>query len=1036
MRLRATVNRADLLLVLREAGVHGVELAAACGFVPLPPKEDEKKTVPEVQKPSAPDKPEEPEIGEQAPPVVVPRRMEPLTFLVPVEREDKELPPERVAADLPPGISDAELALRDDAPLPLRPLVRWSRLGMFLRRVGGRMVPGVAVDQERLAREVARGLPLVAIPRVVRRVWARELLVLRDETSEMYPFLADGDWLMRRLRWERGKAGLRVKRVLGRPNPDLLAGVARDVPVLAISAMGQHHGGRATQAAWAVLGELAKRRGHAACALMPVPRRCCRDDLSAAWPMAVWDHGVRLPRDVRRRFMWPQQADGSLEAEVVSSVSGDEGVEHDDAREVLLNLVSPATFVGAPLLRAVRLRVQRADARSEWLAWHDPLHWLSPYSFGFLNPESLGEAEARYAERLKSRGKMPVEELVAIDELIARHHAPHSVAIAEEARLRAMLSRVQARDPAALVEVKKFFGDVLDRLRVLATSPESEEGRRSGLAAWFVRMAGRLPEPLLADPELADPEFSDLLARSLAVAHLSLGQQEAQLPRGMAEGAYGREWADAGQRRGESQAWRLDLLSDQESAKWSLVPALHGIMGSRSQDRSAEAPQPALLSLLVALSGGGVVVSRDGVGALEKVGVGDAGLEIPVTVPPGPMVIDTGKTRLTIEPRQRPRWAARMEYGRDGLSACIDAGRSLPPLHWKLSESAAQPTSRPAAATAGQGRTAKGLWVPAGELPWGRLSVDEFGPLATFAIRGVEFRLRWIAPGSFLMGSPEDEVGRYSNEGPRHEVRISRGFWMGDTPVTQAQWKAVVEAARESVPAVWNSLRKEHRMKEAPSRSRTSPDHPVDSVNWYQSDAFCLLLRALLPQGPAFRLPSEAQWEYACRAGSEGAFFDGSPCTEPQGRDLALDRLGWFDKNSEGGTHAVRQKPPNAWGLCDVHGNVWEWCRDAWDEDAYPNRAGGAVDPEVTGESSADRVVRGGSWDDEAWSCRAAIRYGINPDRVWIHNGLRLSAGQELEAAEPPGAGSGTLPAPPEPAGAGAERPGFFDRFFDKRRRK
>jgi hypothetical protein len=662
--------------------------------------------VPEVQKPSAPDKPEEPEIGEQAPPVVVPRRMEPLTFLVPVEREDKELPPERVAADLPPGISDAELALRDDAPLPLRPLVRWSRLGMFLRRVGGRMVPGVAVDQERLAREVARGLPLVAIPRVARRVWARELLVLRDETSEMYPFLADGDWLMRRLRRERGKAGLRVKRVLGRPDPELLAGVARDVPVLAISAMGQHHGGRATQAAWAALGVLAKRRGHAACALMPVPRRCCRDDLSAAWPMAVWDHGVRLPREVRRRSTWPQQSDGSPDA--VSSVSGEDGVEQDDARELLLDLVSPATFVEAPLLRAVRLRVPEADARSEWLAWHDPLHWLSLYSFGFLNPESRGEAQARYAERLARRGKMAVEELVAVDELIARHHAPHSEAISEEARLRAMLSRVEAKDSAALAEVKKFFGDVLDRLRVLATSPESDEGRRSGLAAWFVRMAGRLPEPVLADPE-----FADLLARSLAVAHLSLGQREAQLPRGMAVGAYGREWADAGQRRGESQAWRLDLLSDQESAKWSLVPPLHGIMGSRS----AEAPQPALLSLLVELSGGGVVVSRDGGGALEKVGVGDAGLEIPVSVPPGSMVIDTGKTRLTIEPRQRPRWAARMEYGRNGLTAYIDTGRSLPQLHWKWSESAARPTSHPA-----EGRTAKGLWVPAGELPWGRLS--------------------------------------------------------------------------------------------------------------------------------------------------------------------------------------------------------------------------------------------------------------------------------------------------------------------------
>jgi formylglycine-generating enzyme required for sulfatase activity len=1045
MRVRAAVNRADLLLVLREAGSHGVELAAACGFVPLPPKE-EKKTVPALPEiPRGNDEPRaDPEIEKQPLPEVVRRRFAPLEFLVPVKREDKELPPERVREDLPPGISDAELALRKVSPLPLRPLAKWARLGAFLRRVGGRMVPGAAVDQERLARQAARGLPLVRIPRVARRVWARELLVLRDETREMYPFSEDGDWLLRRLRRERGKSGLKVKRVLGRPDLALLAGVPRDVPVVAMSAMGQHHGGQSTQAAWVALGELAKRRGHPVCGLVPVPRAFWRDELAAAWPLAVWDHGVRLPREVRRRSPLPQRAAGSTEVPAAADSAGESGAVGDGNVESLLDLVSPATFVEAPLLRAVRLRLPGADARTEWLAWHDANHWLSQYSFGFVNPERAGEAGARYAERLERRRLRSADELADVDALLARHHAPHSVAIAEEARLRAILSGPDQGQQKA--ELQEFLTQVLNRLRVLATAPESVEVEKSGLAAWFLRMIGRLPAAMLSDPGVAD-----LLARSLAVAHVSLGQQEAELPRGIEPRAYGMEWAAAGQRRREPVSYRLDLIGNQSSARWMLVPPLHGILGARPTapagtrmdtgmmpGRSSSA-ESAMLSLPVELAGEGLVVSHGGAGRLNKLSGGDEVLEIPVPDPPVAVVIDTGRTRLTIEPRRRPRWAARMEYGHDGITAYLDAERSLPPIHWRWSEPARQPASSSSSPDRAAGIERHGLWVPAGDLPWGRLSVDEFGPLATFVIRGVEFRLRWIPQGTFLMGSPEDENGRQETEGPQHEVRISRGFWMGDTPVTQAQWQAVVAAARESAPEVWRALRKEERMEEAPSRIGDRPDHPVESVSWHQSDAFCRLLRAVLPQGPDFRLPSEAQWEYACRADSQGAFCDGSPCTQPEGMDPALDRLGWFHGNSGRETHAVRQKQPNAWGLYDLHGNVWEWCRDAWDEGAYRKREAGAVDPEVPSEKSAERVVRGGSWLYLAWFCRAAIRNRLDPVGVWFNIGLRLSAGHELGAAEPPGDVSGTLTSsrvPAEPPAPGAEGPGFISRIFGKRRRK
>ena len=258
---------------------------------------------------------------------------------------------------------------------------------------------------------------------------------------------------------------------------------------------------------------------------------------------------------------------------------------------------------------------------------------------------------------------------------------------------------------------------------------------------------------------------------------------------------------------------------------------------------------------------------------------------------------------------------------------------------------------------------------------------DDFGIFAECSVKDVRFVWRWITPGRFRMGSPEDEPGRWESEGPQHEVTISRGFWLGETPVTQAQWQAV--------------------MSTNPSRFK-GDKRPVEQVNWHQCKDFASKLNEHLP-GLHAALPSEAQWEYACRADTQSAFNDGSLCTKPEGDDPKLRELGWFDKNSEGKTQDVRQKKPNAWGLYDMHGNVWEWCADAWDEKAYAKRADGAVDPHVDlADDSANRVVRGGSWGNRARNCRSAYRYWGDPGFVWLYRGLRLAAGQNgLQAAEP-----------------------------------
>jgi len=273
-----------------------------------------------------------------------------------------------------------------------------------------------------------------------------------------------------------------------------------------------------------------------------------------------------------------------------------------------------------------------------------------------------------------------------------------------------------------------------------------------------------------------------------------------------------------------------------------------------------------------------------------------------------------------------------------------------------------------------------------------RMFYDRFGIAADFEVGGVLFVMRWIPPGRFFMGSPEDKPKRWDTEVPRHEVTISRGFWLGETPVTQAQWRAVAEAAKGK-----NALDPEPSHFEGGER-------PVEQVSWRESVAFAQGLGEAFP-GLHPGLPTEAQWEYACRAGTRGAFHDGSPCTKPTGKDPALDRLGWFDENSEANTHKVKRKAPNNWGLHDMHGNVWEWCADAWDREAYRKRKNGAKDPKVESDKNdADRVVRGGAWGGQAEDCRAAFRGGFEPGNRGLFLGLRLAAGQESGAAEPPGA--------------------------------
>ncbi len=224
---------------------------------------------------------------------------------------------------------------------------------------------------------------------------------------------------------------------------------------------------------------------------------------------------------------------------------------------------------------------------------------------------------------------------------------------------------------------------------------------------------------------------------------------------------------------------------------------------------------------------------------------------------------------------------------------------------------------------------------------------DDFGPWVDLRVGTARQRLRWIPPGKFWMGSPEDEEGRYPDEGPRHEETITSGFWMFDTPCTQDLWQAV--------------------MGENPSYFKGA-DRPVENVVWNQIQEFLSRLSTRC-SGLELNVPSEAQWEYACRAGT----------TTPRYR-ADVNEIAWCWENSQGETHPVGQLICNDWGLFDTLGNVFEWCTDGWTSD---------YDIGKRGIASVDRVFRGGSCDSGARYARASCRNRREPSNRLYYLGFR-----------------------------------------------
>ena len=228
---------------------------------------------------------------------------------------------------------------------------------------------------------------------------------------------------------------------------------------------------------------------------------------------------------------------------------------------------------------------------------------------------------------------------------------------------------------------------------------------------------------------------------------------------------------------------------------------------------------------------------------------------------------------------------------------------------------------------------------------------------------GIEFV--WVPPGEFQMGSTSQHAGR--DEKPVTRVRLTQGFWMGKYEVTQAQWQEVMKNPGELIEFI------------------ECADCPVLEVSWEEVQEFIKRLNAR-PGGGKYRLPTEAEWEYAARAGTTTDTYVGD-ITQPEGNDPVLNAIAWYRENSGSELHPVGRKAPNGWGLYDMLGNVWEWVAD-WYVQPYP---GGSVTDPAGPRSGTHRIVRGGSWFSYARICRSARRSGDLPGNRVNTLGFRLA---------------------------------------------
>lgn len=832
-------------------------------------------------------------------------------------------------------------------PLPVPLLMPSRRSGPLLFRLLARPIRGRLLDEPKIFEAVARREPLRKLPRRNDRRFPSTVEILHDRASRLVPIREDQEDIARRIERRIGRTGCRIHEIRGDDPATLRTDLAavRARPGSSLLILGDFGQTAAPQVVeeWSDFLRGRRRFWSSVGVLCPLPRSRWLKSFPRDLRAAAWD------RCDARTFEEPT------------------AVELERSRDELLAVLGPLTRIDPVLLRTARFLFSkgRFDIGTELDVWR--------------RASGAGPAGVTLKREMRDRSCADFRSMVAgladtvrksvIDpqtfaaylDVLARHReaddplllvveaAAYRALVAGSSELESVVDRVLP--PEKLGSFCARYSTSLTKIGRNAKKPDREAGE----AMNYVRF--RLSFGLDADPLWA--EAFDRAAS----AGLRLKAIAQPTPRSIMQ--FG------------------DQLRISPSGR--LVPRGHYLIG----EIPSSTDQPILTAH-----------TRSGENRSRPFAVGSWHDAKPQEVSSLSVVSDVAAAHFELVSWQADyRWASALGRDRDGLFLDIGDRSELLRFRWTHANHAPPPIAdRPSTWRVDP------KYRPRFAADYG---IDKFGAWADVVVGEARQRMRWIPPGDFMMGSPETEAGRWATVEPLHHVIIEHGFWLADTPCTQAFWKEVCG--------------------ENPS-DFVSVDRPVENVSWDDCRSFVEKVNAARGD-ELFRLPQESEWEYSCRAGIKAATYIGDL---EIGGDLnapILDRVAWYGGNCDrgfelgsprdykyqvdgqeyqtkrGGTHPVARLEPNPWGLFDMLGNVWEWCSDPWAEDPRER---------PTGDGSgvgARRVVRGGSWLIPARGLRAARRAGLPPSSRYADLGFRLARGrvswQSEPAAEPPKIGRG-----------------------------
>ncbi len=865
-------------------------------------------------------------------------------------------------------LQDEDLqAFADAEPLPWQPILPLPRLANFLREHLAYSA-GQQLDVAKLVKQVANLKILAKLPRKPRIVPAGRVIVLVDLNKRLRPFWQDAHNLCQLISRQHGRNGLDIRVIDDNPQDgywDWFDDKQRPQPwqrlqgnsvVFIISDLGQLAAqDNLLQRQWLAFIRQLHHQNIQPVVLAPLSVAQQTEDLHKASRQILWNKHSRLV---------PEKLNIDLK-------------NHQQAVKRVLGLLSVAAHVEPELLRAILgcLPAHEADSGIEAAAWlHEDVQW--GYTAIRLQPDKRVEYQNKFKEE-------PVELQLQILALLQRHHARQFKGVwAEEVLNAAPLLQFSATELEGDLEKAEQFMQGFTRSFMASSASE-------GMAQYARRHLQRLGKQ---STHHYNRNYTSALYCLAYQQQLRAGAEiPAELDAALVQAVIGQqttpikyvlkqlgEYLVVSQPHQDTQGLQLgSVLAEFTSVSDALI--LNTVGNSNSQ----------LLPLLSNLS-----VSGE-----------DLGKEKTITLSPlngQTLTIDTGLEKLVVAPVNKPSWAYKISHYSGGLFATLNFANMdfdfvlhmvEEILSTNVNRSKWQPCNNYGygyGSGAGYGFTygyfdrhsfimdnlnhAKSNPI----LTENSIGFDDYGLYADLTLLGITQRFRWLEPGQFLMGSPADELERewagisgWEGSETQHQVTLSQGFWLADTTVTQAFWQAV--------------------MGNNPSNFKDDPNNPVEQVSWQDAQEFISKLNSYFP-GLQSQLPSEAQWEYACRAGTTTPFSFGENITPEQvnyngNYPYADGKKGLYREK----TIAVKSLPANPWGLYEMHGNVWEWCQDVWRQEIS---AGPVIDPLYTDDDeAAPRVIRGGSWYYYGWLMRSAIRFRNTPVNRGNNLGFRLALG-------------------------------------------